>query len=130
MSGGEAGVFPRGAAKHWLAPGENGVLELSLTWGVGWDCFRVLAASGIQEGSQKMLSHLGVGGWGGREALIRELGLSETTASLGTGTSPGFCPLHSSFWGLDSGEGLERAGAFLIPSAWRRLPSVLMGSFV
>ena len=31
--------------------------------GVGWDCFQVLAASGIQEGNQKMLSHLEVGGW-------------------------------------------------------------------
>ena len=30
--------------------------------GVGWDCFQVLAASGIQEGNQKMLSHLEVGG--------------------------------------------------------------------
>lgn len=98
--------------------------------GVGWDCFQVLAASGIQEGNQKMLSHLEVGGGWRGSSHQRAGAQSETSDSLGTGTSPGFCPLHSSFWGLDLGEGLERAGAFLIPSAWRRLPSVLMGSFV
>lgn len=130
MSGGEAGVFPRGAAKHWLAPGENGGSGTFSHMGGGLGLFSGVSSIWNSRGKPEDAKPLGGGRVGGREALIRELGLSETTASLGTGTSPGFCPLHSSFWGLDSGEGLESAGAFLIPSAWRRLPSVLMGSFV
>ena len=39
MSGGQAGVFPRGAAKHWLAPGaEKTVATHSSTfaWKIPW----------------------------------------------------------------------------------------------
>ena len=77
-----------------------------------------------------MLIHLGVGGWVAGKLSSESWGSERDHCQSRHWDQPGFCPLHSSFWGLNSGEGLERAGAFLIPSAWRRLPSVLMGSFV
>ena len=39
MSGGQAGVFPRGAAKHWLAPGAEKAMaphSSTLAWKIPW----------------------------------------------------------------------------------------------
>ena len=75
LSGGEAGVFRRGPAKHWLAPGENGGSgTFSHVWG-GLGLFSGVSSIWNSRGKPEDAKPLGGGRVGGREALIRELGL-------------------------------------------------------
>lgn len=71
-----------------------------------------------------MLSHL----WG-KGLSPERWGQSEITASLDTRTSPMFCPVHGSFWGLDSGEGTRNGWSTPHPRH-REAPALCAHGFI
>ena len=129
MSGGQAGVLPRGTAKRCqpleglgVPEQENLLSRVCRGWGLCSGVSSIWSSRRKPDDAEPFVAE-----W----ALTKEMGLRARSLPVWTlGPAPGSAPFMvlSGAWIL--GKGLEVAGALLIPDTWRRLPSVLMGSFV